>query len=231
MPGLYARCVCTDCSLALPVLGGRGLRLPGVSMVLWVCTDWRCSSLSLAGFLLLLTAFCCNSLSFASLLGFNYWFMYFSILGDQSLISNWWWGSRHVYIAIFSVLILRFCVCVCFVVFGSAPTLLVQVNRASGIAFWVPTLSVKSLYNISQNRWFGTMVHEPFGSRPMIRKLFGSRHDSVWTVMSLSGSERLGGKITIGLLFSSDTHIWTFLLNDTIVRGTVPGIWAALKQR
>ena len=49
------------------------------------------------------------------LLGFNYWFMYLSILGDQSLISNGWWSLLPVYIAIFSVLVLPYCVCVCFV--------------------------------------------------------------------------------------------------------------------
>jgi len=74
-------------------------------------------------------------------------------------------GWLHVYIATFSVLIHHYCVCVCFVVFGSAPTLLVQVYWASGVALGVPTLCVKSQFNILQNGWFGTMVHEPFGSR------------------------------------------------------------------
>ena len=72
--------------------------------------------------------------------------MYLSILDDQSWISNWYWVSLHVYIAIFSFLIHHYCVCVCFVVFGSAPTILVQVDWASGIALGVPTLCVKSQY-------------------------------------------------------------------------------------
>ena len=88
--------------------------------------------------------------------------MYLSILGDQSLIFNWRWGSRHVYIAIFSVFGSGTSLLCLFCWFGSAPTLLVQVDWASGIALWVPTLSVKSLYNISENGWFGTMVREPF---------------------------------------------------------------------
>ena len=61
-----------------------------------------------------------------------------------------------------------------FVIFCSAPNLLVQIDWASGIALGVPTLRVKSLYNILQNWRFGTMVHKPFGSR----------HDGAQTVVA-----------------------------------------------
>ena len=170
--------------LVLPVLGGRGPRLPGVSMVQWVCTDWRCSSLSLAGFLLVLTAFCCTALSFASLLGFNYWFMYLSICGDQSLISNWRWGSRHVYIAIFSVLILHYCVCVCFLLFlallllfWSKLTLLLALPSEFPNSVSNPYTTYRKTGCSAQ--WYANRL--VLGT--MVRKPFGSWHDGAWTVV------------------------------------------------
>ena len=122
--------VCSGCRAVLywldGALGGAGAHLPGISKVL---------KSVLAGDVVLL--------------GFNYWSMYLSILGDQSLIStdggvrvmctfpSFGFGSSTSLLCLFGW-------------FDSAPTLLVQVDWASGIALWVPTLSVKSLYNRSE---------------------------------------------------------------------------------
>ena len=52
----------------------------------------------------------------------------------------------------------------------------------------------------------------------------GLRREDGLTVMSLSGLESERGRMTIGLVFISEEQFCTHLLNDTIVRGTVPGI-------
>ena len=90
------------------------------------------------------------------LLGFNYWFMYLSKLGDLSLISNWRWVSRHVYIPIFLVLLLHYCMC--FVVwlcsYSFSPSWLgfwhcpwsfhnpCQYRKPGGLAHWCANLLV-----------------------------------------------------------------------------------------
>ena len=125
--------------------------------------------------------------------------MYLAILGDQSLIFNWRWGSCHVYIAILLVFGSSTSLLCLFRWFGSAPTLLVQVDWVSGIALWVPTLSVKSLYNISQNGWFGVMVRKPFGSGTcldaMVRKPFVCR-----TCLGAMVREPFGSRTCLGAM-------------------------------
>ena len=108
-----ARC-CTDCRLALPALGGAGSPPTRDVQGSKVCASWRCSS---PGFQLLVYVP--------------------SNLGDQSLIFNRRWGSRHVYIAIFSVFGSSTPLLYLFCWFGSALTLLVQVD----LGFWHCPLS------------------------------------------------------------------------------------------
>ena len=102
---------CTDCILALPALGGTGGPPTRDVQGSKVCASWQCSSP---------------------------WFQLLvyvpSNLGDQSLIFNRRWGLRHVYIAIFSVFGSSTPLLYLFCWFGSAPTLIVQVDWASGIA-------------------------------------------------------------------------------------------------
>ena len=46
----------------------------------------------------------------------------------------------------------------------------------------------------------------------------------------LSGSDRDGGRIATGLEFSRAAHLLATLMNDTIVKGEVPGIMVAFRQ-
>ena len=123
----------------------------------------------------------CESLFFLPLLCFNYWFTYLSILSDQSLVSNWRWGLRHVYIAIFSVLILHYCACVwllfwlCSYSFSPSWLGFRHCPLSSHTQWQIPIQHIaKRLvwHDGTQTVWFsarwyanrlvlGTMVHEP----------------------------------------------------------------------
>ena len=46
----------------------------------------------------------------------------------------------------------------------------------------------------------------------------------------LSGSDREGGKIATGLEFNRAAHLLATFVNDTIVKGDVPGIIVAFRQ-
>ena len=131
---------CTDCREGPPT---------GMSMVLKVCTIWRCSSHSLAEFLLRLYV------------PFNLGWLVLDFKLTVGFAS-----SVHCHIFGFdaSLLCLFYC-------FGSAPTLLVQVYWVSSIALWVPTLNVNSYTTYRKTdgsiRWYAnrlvlcTMVREP----------------------------------------------------------------------
>ena len=126
-----------------------------MSMVLKVCTIWRCSSHSLAGFLLLVYV------------PFNLGWLVLDFKLTVGFAS-----SVHCHIFGFDSSLLRLCLFYCF---GSAPTLLVQVYWASSIALWFPTLSVNSYTTYRKTdgsvQWYanrlvlGVMVCKPFGSR------------------------------------------------------------------
>ena len=45
-----------------------------------------------------------------------------------------------------------------------------------------------------------------------------------------SGLDRDGGRIATGLEFSRAAHLLGTSMNETIVRGELPGIWVALKH-
>ena len=45
-----------------------------------------------------------------------------------------------------------------------------------------------------------------------------------------SGSDRKGGRIATGLEFSKAAQLLTIAMNETIVRGELPGFWQALKK-